>query len=93
MRMLNDSIWLQNALDIDDLPGRRTAAIVTACLLTVAAYRHVAPKAAGIAASVDKQPAAVGTDPQPGDRVRVLETRPVSKLKRWRVVEVLERAR
>ena len=28
-----------------------------------------------------------------GDRVRVQETRPLSKLKRWRVVEVLERAR
>ena len=28
-----------------------------------------------------------------GDRIRVQETRPLSKLKRWRVVEVLERAR
>jgi small subunit ribosomal protein S17 len=28
-----------------------------------------------------------------GDRVRVAETRPMSKLKRWRLVEVLERAR
>jgi small subunit ribosomal protein S17 len=28
-----------------------------------------------------------------GDRVRVAETRPTSKLKRWRVIEVLERAR
>jgi small subunit ribosomal protein S17 len=28
-----------------------------------------------------------------GDRVRVAETRPLSKLKRWRVVEVLERAK
>jgi small subunit ribosomal protein S17 len=28
-----------------------------------------------------------------GDRVRVTETRPVSKQKRWRLVEVLERAR
>jgi small subunit ribosomal protein S17 len=28
-----------------------------------------------------------------GDRVRVMETRPLSKLKRWRLVEVLERAR
>jgi len=28
-----------------------------------------------------------------GDRVRVSETRPLSKLKRWRIVEVLERAR
>ena len=26
-----------------------------------------------------------------GDTVRVMETRPLSKLKRWRVVEVLER--
>jgi small subunit ribosomal protein S17 len=28
-----------------------------------------------------------------GDRVRIMETRPTSKLKRWRVVEVLERAK
>jgi small subunit ribosomal protein S17 len=28
-----------------------------------------------------------------GDRVRVTETRPLSKLKHWRLVEVLERAR
>jgi len=27
-----------------------------------------------------------------GDRVRIMETRPLSKLKRWRVVEILERA-
>jgi small subunit ribosomal protein S17 len=32
-------------------------------------------------------------DLRPGDRVRVQETRPLSKLKRWRVVEVLERAK
>lgn len=28
-----------------------------------------------------------------GDRVRVAETRPISKLKRWRIVEILERAK
>ena len=28
-----------------------------------------------------------------GDRVRVQETRPLSKLKRWRLVEILERAK
>jgi small subunit ribosomal protein S17 len=28
-----------------------------------------------------------------GDRVRIAETRPMSKLKRWRVLEVLERAK
>jgi len=27
-----------------------------------------------------------------GDRVRIQETRPLSKLKRWRLVEVVERA-
>jgi small subunit ribosomal protein S17 len=27
-----------------------------------------------------------------GDTVRVMETRPLSKLKRWRVVEIVERA-
>ncbi len=32
-------------------------------------------------------------DVQVGDRVRVMETRPMSKTKRWRVVEVLERAK
>ncbi len=28
-----------------------------------------------------------------GDRVRIIETRPLSRKKRWRVLEVLERAR
>ena len=34
-----------------------------------------------------------GNEVREGDRVRVQETRPYSKQKRWRVVEVLERAR
>jgi small subunit ribosomal protein S17 len=28
-----------------------------------------------------------------GDKVRIMETRPLSKLKCWRVVEILERAK
>ena len=28
-----------------------------------------------------------------GDKVRIMETRPLSKRKRWRLVEVLERAK
>ena len=32
-------------------------------------------------------------DAHTGDRVRVSETRPMSKLKRWRVTDVLERAK
>ncbi len=32
-------------------------------------------------------------DVKVGDRVRIQETRPLSKTKRWRILEVLERAR
>jgi small subunit ribosomal protein S17 len=32
-------------------------------------------------------------DAKIGDRVRVVETRPLSKLKRWRLTEIVERAR
>ncbi|MEO2536457.1 30S ribosomal protein S17, partial [Collinsella aerofaciens] len=28
-----------------------------------------------------------------GDTVRVMETRPMSKMKRWRLIEVVERAK
>ncbi|MCD8186074.1 MAG: 30S ribosomal protein S17 [Rikenellaceae bacterium] len=32
-------------------------------------------------------------DCNPGDTVKISETRPLSKTKRWRVVEILERAK
>ena len=32
-------------------------------------------------------------DAKSGDKVRIMETRPMSKDKRWRVVEIVERAR
>ncbi|HKK37804.1 MAG TPA: 30S ribosomal protein S17 [Cryomorphaceae bacterium] len=32
-------------------------------------------------------------DCNPGDMVRIMETRPLSKRKNWRLVEVLERAK
>lgn len=32
-------------------------------------------------------------DAQIGDLVRIMETRPISKRKRWRLVEVIERAK
>jgi len=31
------------------------------------------------------------SEARPGDRVRIVETRPLSKMKRWRLVEVVER--
>jgi small subunit ribosomal protein S17 len=34
-----------------------------------------------------------GNEAKVGDRVRVAETRPTSKTKRWRLVEIVERAR
>ncbi|MBI3946819.1 MAG: 30S ribosomal protein S17 [Armatimonadetes bacterium] len=34
-----------------------------------------------------------GNSAHTGDRVRIMEIRPLSKEKRWRVVEVVERAR
>ncbi len=34
-----------------------------------------------------------GNECREGDRVRVEETRPLSKLKRWRLLEIVERAR
>jgi len=34
-----------------------------------------------------------GNDARVGDTVRVMETRPLSKTKRWRVVEIVERAK
>ena len=32
-------------------------------------------------------------DCNPGDTVKIMETRPLSKTKRWRLVEVIERAK
>jgi small subunit ribosomal protein S17 len=34
-----------------------------------------------------------GNDAHVGDTVRVMETRPLSRSKRWRVVEIVERAK
>src|SRR5438445_494421 len=55
----------RNFLDIGDLPGRCAAAIITVRFLAVAADGHVAPETAGVAAAIDEEPAAVGTDPEP----------------------------
>jgi small subunit ribosomal protein S17 len=32
-------------------------------------------------------------DARVGDKVRIMETRPLSKTKRWRIVDIVERAR
>ena len=64
----------------------------TAVIAVVERVRH--PKYAKFVLRTKKLYAHDETnDVQVGDKVRVMETRPLSKSKRWRVVEVLERAK
>lgn len=64
----------------------------TAVIAVVERVRH--PKYAKFVLRTKKLYAHDETnDVQVGDRVRVMETRPLSKSKRWRVVEVVERAK
>ena len=50
-------------------------------------YEKIVRRSSKLAAHDDTNDARVG------DTVRVMETRPLSKTKRWRVVEVIERAK
>ena len=50
-------------------------------------YRKTVRRSSKFAAHDEQNEAHVG------DTVRVMETRPISKSKRWRVVEIVERAR
>jgi len=50
-------------------------------------YKKVVRHSANFMAHDEKNECGVG------DRVRIMETRPISRQKRWRVVEVLEKAR
>ena len=64
----------------------------TAVIAVVERVRH--PKYAKFVLRTKKLYAHDETnDVNVGDRVRVMETRPLSKSKSWRVVEVLERAK
>lgn len=49
-------------------------------------YGKIVTKATKFKAHDEKQ------ECKPGDKVRIVETRPLSKGKRWRVVETLEKA-
>jgi small subunit ribosomal protein S17 len=49
-------------------------------------YGKIVTKAEKFKAHDEKQ------ECQPGDKVRMVETRPTSKDKRWRVVEIVEKA-
>ncbi len=49
-------------------------------------YKKIVKKTSKVYAHDEKN------DCRVGDKVKVMSTRPLSKLKRWRVIEVLERA-
>jgi len=70
------------------LSNRMTKTVVVKVERRVAdaKYGKIVTKAATFKAHDEKQ------ECKPGDRVRIVETRPLSKTKRWRVVETLEKA-
>ena len=70
------------------LSNRMTKTVVVKVERRVAdaKYGKIVTKAATFKAHDEKQ------ECKPGDRVRMVETRPMSKDKRWRVVEIIEKA-
>ena len=79
-RKLRDGVVVSNKMD------------KTIVISIVERVRH--PKYAKFIARTKKLYAHDETnDAQIGDRVRVMETRPLSKQKRWRLIEILERAK
>ncbi len=79
-RKIRDGLVISNKMD-------RTAVVSVVSRVRHPRYNKTVQRASRI--YVD-DPA---NDLNIGDRVRVQETRPLSKLKRWRILQVLERAR
>lgn len=66
---------------------QKTIVVAIERLLTHPLYGRVIKRTSKLYAHDEKREAG------PGDLVRVMETRPLSKLKRWRLVEIVEKAR
>jgi small subunit ribosomal protein S17 len=65
----------------------KTATILVERLITHPLYHRVLKRSRKLLAHDENN------DCQIGDKVRVMETRPLSKRKRWRIVEITERAK
>jgi small subunit ribosomal protein S17 len=65
----------------------KTATILIERQMRHPLYHRIVKKSKKVHAQDDSN------DCQIGDSVRIVETRPLSKLKRWRVVEITERAK
>ncbi|MDQ3176284.1 MAG: 30S ribosomal protein S17 [Actinomycetota bacterium] len=79
-RKVRDGIVVSNAMD-------KTAVVSVTDRVRHAKYNKFVLRSKRLYAHDE------ANDVNVGDRVRVMETRPLSKAKRWRVVEVLERAK
>ena len=79
-RKIRDGVVISNKMD-------RTAVVAVVSRVRHPRYNKTVQRASRI--YVDDP----SNDLNVGDRVRVKETRPLSKLKRWRILQVLERAR
>ena len=64
----------------------KTVTIAIERLFSHPKYKKIIKKTSKVYAHDEKN------DCRVGDKVKVMSTRPLSKLKRWRVIEVLERA-
>ena len=79
-RKVREGLVVSSAMD-------KTAVVTVVERVRHARYAKTVQRTTRLYAQDDENAARVG------DRVRVAETRPLSKLKRWRLVEILERAR
>ena len=64
----------------------KTVTIAIERLFSHPKYKKIIKKTSKVYAHDEKN------DCRVGDKVKVMSTRPLSKLKRWRVIEVIERA-
>ena len=65
----------------------KTIVVVTETRVPHPTYKKIVRKSVRFKAHDDKN------DAKTGDLVRIMETRPISKDKRWRLLEIVERAK
>ena len=72
---------------VTSIAGAKTIVIAVERLQRHAVYKRVIRRTAKFMAHDEKGECGIG------DTVKIMETRPMSKLKRWRLVEVVEKAK
>lgn len=78
-RKVREGIIISNKMD-------KTATVLIERLVEHPVYHRVIKKSKKVLAHDENN------ECQIGDQVRIIETRPLSKRKRWRVIEITERA-